>query len=34
VGAGVVHDSLPKTEFEETEHKAGSCMRAVCGGQK
>ena len=34
VGAGVVHDSVPKTEFEETEHKAGSCMRAVCGKQK
>lgn len=29
VGAGVVHDSVPKTEFEETEHKAGSCMRAL-----
>jgi anthranilate synthase component 1 len=34
VGAGIVHDSVPKTEFEETEHKAGSCMRAVCGAQK
>ncbi len=30
VGAGIVHDSVPKTEFEETEHKAGSCMRAIC----
>lgn len=29
VGAGIVHDSIPKTEFEETEHKAGSCMRAL-----
>jgi anthranilate synthase component 1 len=29
VGAGIVHDSVPKTEFEETEHKAGSCMRAI-----
>jgi anthranilate synthase component 1 len=29
VGAGIVHDSVPKTEFEETEHKAGSCMRAL-----
>jgi anthranilate/para-aminobenzoate synthase component I len=28
-GGGVVHDSVPKTEFEETEHKAGSCMRAL-----
>ncbi len=31
VGAGVVHDSVPKTEFEETEHKANSCLRAVRG---
>lgn len=29
VGAGVVHDSVPRTEFEETEHKAASCLRAV-----
>ena len=29
VGAGIVHDSIPKTEFEETEHKAGSCLRAI-----
>jgi anthranilate synthase component 1 len=28
-GGGVVHDSVPKTEFEETEHKAASCMRAL-----
>ncbi len=32
VGAGIVHDSVPKTEFEETEHKAGSCMRAIREG--
>jgi len=31
VGAGIVYDSVPKTEFEETEHKAGSCLRAVLG---
>jgi len=31
VGAGIVHDSVPKTEFEETEHKARSCLRAVRG---
>jgi anthranilate synthase component 1 len=31
VGAGIVHDSVPKTEFEETEHKANSCMRAIIG---
>ena len=31
VGAGIVHDSVPKTEFEETEHKAGSCIRAIRG---
>ncbi len=30
-GAGIVHDSVPKTEFEETEHKARSCLRAVQG---
>ncbi len=34
VGAGIVHDSVPKTEFEETEHKAKSCLRAVRGQQK
>jgi anthranilate synthase component 1 len=34
VGAGIVHDSVPKTEFEETEHKAGSCLRAIRGRQK
>ena len=31
VGAGIVHDSVPKTEFEETEHKAKSCWRAIHG---
>jgi len=31
VGAGIVHDSVPKTEFEETEHKAGSCIGALAG---
>ena len=31
VGAGIVHDSVPKTEFEETEHKAGSCLKAIRG---
>jgi anthranilate synthase component 1 len=31
VGAGIVHDSVPKTEFEETEHKAMSCLRAIRG---
>jgi len=31
VGAGIVHDSVPKTEFEETQHKAGSCLRAIRG---
>jgi anthranilate synthase component I len=30
-GAGIVHDSVPKTEYEETEHKAGSCLRAIHG---
>ena len=31
VGAGIVHDSIPKTEYEETEHKADSCARAIIG---
>ncbi len=31
VGAGIVHDSVPKTEFDETNHKANSCLRAVRG---
>ncbi len=30
-GAGIVHDSVPKTEFEETGHKAGSCLKAIRG---
>jgi anthranilate synthase component 1 len=30
-GAGIVHDSVPKTEYEETEHKARSCLRAIQG---
>ncbi len=34
VGAGIVHDSIPKSEFEETEHKAGSCLRAIRGTKK
>ena len=28
-GAGIVYDSVPKTEFEETNHKANSCLRAI-----
>jgi anthranilate synthase component 1 len=28
-GGGVVYDSVPKTEFEETQHKANSCLKAV-----
>jgi len=31
VGAGIVHDSVPKTEFEETGHKANSCLQAIRG---
>jgi len=34
VGAGIVHDSVPKTEFEETQHKAGSCLRAIRAKQR
>ena len=30
-GAGIVYDSVPTTEFEETDHKAGSCLRAIRG---
>jgi len=30
-GAGIVHDSVPKTEFEETDHKTQSCLRAIRG---
>jgi len=30
-GAGIVYDSVPKTEFDETQHKAGSCLRAIRG---
>jgi len=30
-GAGIVYDSVPKTEFEETQHKANSCLRAIRG---
>ncbi len=30
-GAGIVYDSIPKSEFEETEHKARSCLRAIRG---
>lgn len=28
-GAGIVHDSVPDTEFDETEHKANSCLKAI-----
>ena len=28
-GAGIVYDSLPAVEFEETENKAKSCLKAV-----
>ncbi len=30
-GAGIVHDSIPRSEFEETEHKMRSCLRAIRG---
>lgn len=29
VGAGVVHDSVPQSEYDETERKAGSCLAAI-----
>lgn len=28
-GAGIVYDSVAKTEFEETQHKAASCLKAI-----
>jgi anthranilate synthase component 1 len=28
-GAGIVHDSVPDTEFDETQHKANSCLKAI-----
>jgi anthranilate synthase component 1 len=28
-GAGIVHDSVPDSEFDETQHKANSCLKAV-----
>ncbi len=30
VGAGIVHDSDPEREFEETEKKAAACLKALC----
>lgn len=30
-GAGIVYDSVPATEFHETQHKANSCLRAIRG---
>lgn len=29
VGAGIVNDSIPQAEFDETEHKANSCIKAI-----
>ena len=33
-GAGIVYDSIPSSEFDETEKKAGACVDAIieCGG--
>jgi anthranilate synthase component 1 len=28
-GAGIVHDSVPDSEFDETQHKADSCLKAI-----
>ncbi|OQY05959.1 MAG: anthranilate synthase component I [Planctomycetales bacterium 4572_13] len=28
-GAGIVHDSIPDSEFDETQHKANSCLKAI-----
>lgn len=32
-GAGIVYDSVPETEFDETEYKAQSCLRAIRNGE-
>ncbi|NLH17047.1 MAG: anthranilate synthase component 1 [Phycisphaerae bacterium] len=32
-GAGIVYDSVPTTEFDETEFKAQSCLRAIRNGE-
>jgi anthranilate synthase component 1 len=32
-GAGIVYDSVPQTEFEETQNKANSCLRAIKGSR-
>lgn len=34
VGAGVVADSNPATEYKETMHKADALFRALAGGHK
>ena len=28
-GGGIVHDSVPETEFKETLHKASAALRAI-----
>ncbi|WP_035276307.1 aminodeoxychorismate synthase component I [Desulforegula conservatrix] len=33
-GGGVVFDSDPKSEYEETLHKAGTIMKALCSGNE
>lgn len=30
-GAGIVHDSIPASEYHETMHKANSCLKAIRG---
>jgi anthranilate synthase component 1 len=30
-GAGIVYDSVAKTEYDETQAKANSCLRAIRG---
>ena len=32
-GAGIVYDSVPETEYNETEFKARSCLRAIRNGE-
>ncbi len=34
VGAGIVYDSVPEKEFEETDNKAQACLRALYQGEE
>lgn len=34
VGAGIVYDSIPEKEFQETEQKASACLKVISGERK